>query len=45
VVWSTARTPLAGPILDEVGFGIDEDANLVWAVDQIVADQTLATPD
>jgi hypothetical protein len=45
VVWATARTPLAGPILDEVVIGIDEDANLVWAVEQIVAGQTLATPD
>ena len=45
VVWATARTPLAGPVLDEVVIGIDEDANLVWAVEQIVAGQTLATPD
>ena len=44
VVWATARTPLAGPILDEVVIGIDEDANLVWAVEQIVAGQTLADP-
>jgi hypothetical protein len=44
VVWTTTRTPLAGPILDEVVIGIDEDANLVWAVEQIVAGQTLATP-
>jgi hypothetical protein len=45
VVWATARAPLAGPILDEVVIGIDEDANLVWAVEQIVAGRTLATPD
>lgn len=45
VVWATARTPLAGPILDEVVIGIDEDANLVWAVEHIVAGHTLATPD
>jgi hypothetical protein len=44
VVWATARTPLAGPILDDVVFGIDEDANLVWAVEQVVAGRTLATP-
>ncbi len=44
VLWATARTPLAGPILDEVVIGIDEDANLVWAVEQVVAGQTLATP-
>jgi hypothetical protein len=45
IVWATARTPLAGPILDQVVIGIDEDANLVWAVEQIVAGQTLPTPD
>jgi len=45
VIWATARTPLAGPILDEVVIGIDEDANLVWAVEQIVAGRTLPTPD
>jgi hypothetical protein len=44
VVWATARTPLAGPVIDDVVIGIDEDANLVWAVEQIVAGQTLATP-
>ena len=44
VVWATARTPLAGPILDQVVIGIDEDANLVWAVEQIVAGQTLLHP-
>jgi hypothetical protein len=45
VLWSTARTPLAGTVLDQVVIGIDEDANLVWAVEQIVAGQTLPTPD
>src|SRR4051812_48521695 len=34
VVWATAATPLAGPVLDEIVIGIDEDANLVWAVEQ-----------
>jgi hypothetical protein len=34
VVWAAAATPLAGPVLDEVVIGIDEDANLVWAVEQ-----------
>jgi hypothetical protein len=45
VIWATARTPLAGPVLDQVVIGIDEDANLVWAVEQVVAGCTLATPD
>ena len=34
VVWATAATPLVGPVLDEVVIGTDEDANLVWAVEQ-----------
>jgi hypothetical protein len=33
VVWATASTPLVGPVLDDVVLGIDEDANLVWAVE------------
>ncbi len=44
VLWATARTPLAGPVLDQVVIGIDEDANLVWAVEQVVAGRTLADP-
>lgn len=34
VLWASAATPLAGPVLDEVVIGIDEDSNLVWAVEQ-----------
>ncbi len=33
VVWATASTPLIGPVLDDVVVGIDEDANLIWAVE------------
>ena len=44
VLWNTARTPLTGPAVDDVVIGIDEDANLVWAVEQVVAGRTLATP-
>jgi len=33
VVWPTATTPLVGPALDEVLIGVDEDANLMWAVE------------
>jgi Putative peptidoglycan binding domain len=36
VVWPSAATPLAGPTLDEVVLGMDEDANLLWAVEQRV---------
>jgi hypothetical protein len=44
VLWNTARTPLTGPVMDDVVIGIDEDANLVWAVEQVVAGRTLPTP-
>ncbi|MFG2076338.1 hypothetical protein [Nonomuraea maritima] len=33
VVWPTATTPLTGPVLDDVLLGVDEDANLLWAVE------------
>lgn len=44
VVWPTAATPLTGPALDEVVLGVDEDANLLWAVEQR-ADGTALAPD
>jgi hypothetical protein len=43
VVWATAPAPLAGPVVDGVLFGMDEDANLIWAVEQVVAGRTLAS--
>lgn len=33
VVWPTAATPLSGPALDDVILGVDEDANVMWAVE------------
>ncbi|RYV49533.1 hypothetical protein [Pengzhenrongella frigida] len=33
VVWPAATTPLSGPALDDVLLGIDEDANVMWAVE------------
>lgn len=44
VVWATTATPLLGPVLDEVVIGIDEDANLVWAVERVVRGRTMPTP-
>jgi hypothetical protein len=44
VLWATAPTPLAGPVIDDVVIGIDEDSNMVWAVEQIVAGHNLDTP-
>ena len=43
VIWATAPAPLAGPVVDDVVIGIDEDANVVWAVEQVVAGRTLAS--
>jgi hypothetical protein len=46
VIWATAATPLAGPVRDEVVVGIDEDANLVWAVERRVHGTLVASdPD
>jgi len=33
VVWPAATTPLSGPALDDVLLGVDEDANVMWAVE------------
>jgi hypothetical protein len=44
VVWATARTPLAGPVMDDVLIGIDEDANLVWAVEEMIGGRTSVAP-
>jgi hypothetical protein len=32
--WPTVSTPLSGPVLEAVVLGIDEDSNLLWAVEQ-----------
>ncbi len=45
VVWATASTPLVGPAIDEVVIGVDEDANLVWAVEQRLRGRFVATDD
>lgn len=44
VVWPVAATPLSGPPLDEVVVGVDEDANLAWAV-ELRAEGTALAPD
>jgi hypothetical protein len=45
VIWSTVATPLQGPAIDEVVVGVDEDANLLWAVERRVAGREVPTPD
>jgi hypothetical protein len=44
VVWPVAVAPHSGPLLDEVLIGIDEDANLAWAV-ELRADGCPLLPD
>jgi hypothetical protein len=36
LLWPTVTTPLTGPPLEELTLGVDEDANLLWAVEQRV---------
>ncbi|MEO7784359.1 MAG: hypothetical protein ABIR97_07295 [Terracoccus sp.] len=33
VIWPAVTTPLSGPTLDDVLLGVDEDANVMWAVE------------
>ena len=33
LVWPVAVAPHSGPVLDEILIGVDEDANLAWAVE------------
>lgn len=35
LVWSATPTPLEGPVLEQVLLGVDEDANLLWVVQQM----------
>jgi hypothetical protein len=44
LVWPTVSTPLSGPVLEDVVLGIDEDANLLWAVEQRIEGRDLPTP-
>ncbi len=42
VVWPTVATPLNGSVLDDVTIGIDEDANLLWAIERRTDGRELA---
>lgn len=42
VVWATAA-PLTGPVLEEAVLGVDEDANLVWAVERRLRGRAVPT--
>jgi hypothetical protein len=45
VVWPTVATPLVGPVLDQVDLGLDEDANLLWAVERRLGGRDLPAPE
>jgi hypothetical protein len=44
VVWPIAVAPQAGPLLDDIVLGVDEDANLAWAL-ELRADQRALLED
>jgi hypothetical protein len=44
LVWPVAVAPATGPLLDDVLIGVDEDANLAWAV-ELRADGIELLPD
>ena len=46
LIWPTVATPLTAPTaLDDVLLGIDEDANILWAIEQRVDGAELVEPD
>lgn len=38
LVWGATAAPLEGPVLEQVLLGVDEDANLLWVVEQMDGD-------
>jgi hypothetical protein len=44
VLWPTVATPLTGQVLDDIVLGVDEDANLLWAVERRSGARELAPP-
>lgn len=43
LAWPAVTTPLQGPAIDEIDIGVDEDANVLWAVERRVAGREIAT--
>lgn len=43
LLWPTVATPLRGAVLEEVVLGVDEDANVLWAVELRAAGRDLPT--
>jgi hypothetical protein len=44
LVWPTVTTPLTGAAIEDVVLGVDEDSNLLWAVEGRVGGVALPTP-
>lgn len=45
VIWPTVAVPTVGEALEEVALGVDEDANLMWAVEERAEGLRLASLD
>jgi hypothetical protein len=45
VLWNVAELPLEGPLLERVQFGIDDAANLLWAVERVIDGREFASRD
>lgn len=43
LIWPSVHTPLSGQPLEQVSLGIDEDANMVWAVERRLGGRDVAT--
>lgn len=44
VIWPKVATPITGPSIEEVVLGINEDANLLWAVERRLEGSDTPTP-
>jgi hypothetical protein len=45
IVWPTVAVPIVGEALEEVALGVDEDANMLWAVEERAEGLRLASVD
>lgn len=45
LLWPGVTMPLQGELLEEVSLGVDEDANLLWAVENRIEGRALPTPE
>jgi hypothetical protein len=45
LLWPTVATPLTGDLVEQVVLGVDEDANVLWAVERRVDGLEVPTPE